>query len=46
MNDLFRKFSTEVEGGNLLTLDQLEVKAAEIRGQLNATVENPLLMRR
>lgn len=46
MNDLFRRFSTEVQGGNLMTLDELEVKAAELRGQLNATVENPQLMRR
>jgi predicted nucleic acid-binding Zn-ribbon protein len=46
MNDLFRKFTSEISNGNSMSLDDLEHKAAEIRGQLNATVENPQLMRR
>jgi hypothetical protein len=46
MNDLFRRFNSEIPNGSALSLEDLEVKSAEIRGQLNATVENPQLMKR
>jgi hypothetical protein len=46
MNDLFRRFNSEVPNGASMSLEDLEQKSAEIRGQLNATVENPQLMRR
>lgn len=46
MNDLFRRFNSEIPDANKLTLEELENKAAELRGQLNATVENPQLMKR
>ena len=46
MNDLFRRFNSEILNANTLTLDDLENKLAELRGQLNATVENPQLMKR